>query len=704
MALHQEEQDPEREALLERVRLIQQIRRQQQERSAILSGAGEEQQPAQPAQEPGAASRFFGGVKEFAVDPLAQIAGDLGILSKAAITGDVRSPEAAEARARFASIPPGIIQAIAERAGIGGRQLGEAFALSGPSTELTERTRRMAAENPEIPAPPEPGISIGERAGLAGKGALNIGLAGAGAVPGAGGVASRLGASVIGPAVGGAVDIAAEGDVARGAGQVAGLLAPFAAGRAATSLAGRLKPRAPLELQTPAGRSITIPQTRGQTTPGVAGAGFRAIEGITRASEFARKPLTKFDVARTRVLIDDAAAGIASDISTFQGSTGAAARRLTTRLKEAQARILKEAKAGLDDADAAVAQLDIVPAKTREFAREQAVLIRKSPAKLADDPALLAELDSLANMQAGNAAPFITLMRRLREKAPTDPTPGVKGGLAKKVLVEMAADIDNSIKLQSPAAARQFRQANRTFRAVQTRLENVTFQRILKAAPEKVPDILRTVDVADIRKLRKAVGEEAFGATSAALFKRGLTRAIEGEILSGGPFQGATVGERVLSTFSPVRKLRERPLRTFFETLAEDGRAVAIYGPEVMRSVKQLVDIVENASKSQQVGLGSLIGRGLDAAILFSGLRFTFPAAEISIVAGLNLISRLATRPKTSSITARFFRAFTESNGPAIAFWGARLGKLIGEDPELVAILKETDEQQDATVDIELRR
>ena len=469
------------------------------------------------------------------------------------------------------------------------------------------------------------------------------------------------------------------GEDARAAGNIIGLVSPFALGKAAGKLKG-LKADSPIPL---------LPSERtGSTVSGF-------IESTLEKNIAAAGTFRKFRAKQDIALVDELAEGVIQKLSRVEKGMsseeiGQQALKATDLAKE-QFREISSIK---------FAEIDVIagtktvrrPITTQEVSR----LVSPS-----GEPLTFAKR-TLKKQQVGGIQPetkslkqfAIKALRRLKEekklidpgelgrserllvgivRAPKrtsfqafqdtrsdllaitrsigDPIPGKVGGIAKK----LSALTDNALitaaeKSGNPKIVSMVREANEFYKTGIINFNETVISRLVKTAPERIPALLRGATIDDIRAMKSVLGEKAFRDVNARFLRETLNESISGE-LSAQLFPDA-IAEKAGLRPELVPRLNIKKFKTKLEAQKSGKMSELFSEPGQAKALKEFLDEASKIRTSPQAGF---IPSMLNAILLFKGIEGLTAFAEgnllgtvepIMLFAATNMAARLLTSTK----------------------------------------------------------
>lgn len=520
---------------------------------------------------------------------------------------------------------------------------------------------------------------------------------------------------LVGPAAGVAGARLAEGEIARGLGNVAGLLAPTAVGK----LGRRIPKSRPLP---------TVPLTLGEKT------GSRPalmIEATVERTLPGSIPFQKFRVAQQRALIEGEAQRVVSDISKFEGSTEELGVRAVKEIGVAEERLKAAPRAIYEEVDGLVgSRTERIPTKITEPSRlvsergepltierrvlrkaevggvqpETVVLKRfaipllrriNREAKLIH-PTELARTKGLLEtiVRAPKRLPFTAfhdarsdLLRIVRSIG--DPIPGKAGGVAKRLSsltddAMMQAAENSGIE----GLSGKIREANALWRDLTETFNESIVTKMLDAPAEKLPGMLQAASLDGIRRVRSVLPRKTFDAMAGKVAQGLLNDAIQGE-LSAAPGvmrAGEVLGGPAAQT---LPKLRGDRLRVSLERLGEP-RLQEIFGDPNTRALFQLASTAENVGLRTSGWIPAI----MNSYMLYGGLKALITgdvgaatgAGAMAVV--LYVTGRLMTRTEGTHALRNLVIALGRGDRSKAVFWGNRAAALASQN-----LQRETEEK-----------
>jgi hypothetical protein len=261
------------------------------------------------------------------------------------------------------------------------------------------------------------------------------------------------------------------------------------------------------------------------------------------------------------------------------------------------------------------------------------------------------------------------LMQQTRTLRRGKEIPGMAAGRSQKML--MATDeamIDAARRSGVPGLVKHIRKTNRKYGRFKEAFDETVIHELMKAAPEKIPDYVRSASLSDIRQLKLTLSAENMDMIRASIVRGMLDKSTKGELAAKG-FGIEAIGATTVGLPPKIPMQLSGPsLQGAMEAIGR-GKLTTLFGPE---TAGDLARLSHEATRVGTLGKGipmipGLLTGGINVAILSPILRFTGMwgldvAKSAVMVSGLHVLSRLLVRQPGARRNYRAFLAAVARN------------------------------------------
>tara|TARA_R110002051_G_scaffold125848_6_gene199186 strand:- start:42 stop:2240 length:2199 start_codon:yes stop_codon:yes gene_type:complete len=430
--------------------------------------------------------------------------------------------------------------------------------------------------------------------------------------------AKRIAAAIplFGPGLGAAFDDYSKGDWGKGTGELAA---------AAIDIAGPKIGRAVKSVLPPVRRvPDAIPLAMGERG-GLLSPATKFLSKLSELTIPGRGEWVKFRKKQQAVI-----QGLADDVIESISKTDPAVGRLTTEgVGASTVEALNGARAALKaDYDALYKQVDemgqgvLVPTGPIKAAVRGMLAELKASSKLIDPPELKKLNDMLSGILKSDDAISFYEMREARTTmmALTEAYEGrVPRGTG--VTKRITEGIDNAIIKAAegsrvPGLAEGFRNANALYKESSRLFNDTIIKRLLKAAPEKIPEMVRTAPLQDIRDMFKVLPKADADAVRASIMADMFDKASTGEL--NRPAGTGSLPEKIADAAAPLPdalSFSGDKLRTMREKMGS-SRLDVVFGRKNATALQGLQDAVDLVMPKSAAFAPQLMAAGMNAALL----------------------------------------------------------------------------------------
>lgn len=270
----------------------------------------------------------------------------------------------------------------------------------------------------------------------------------------------------------------------------------------------------------------------------------------------------------------------------------------------------------------------------------------------------------------------------------TELLPGKSTGVV-RLLAEKADEAMMTAAEQSgiPKLPELIRETNQRWRDMKTTYNDRYITKIAQASPEKVPALIRTIDMDDLALLKRAVPKVVFDQARAHVMRDIIAESISGSTggrpnllqLSGvNPAEGRPV-------FAPEHTMSGARMKSALYKMGSE-KTQALFGADAQQALIDIADLADRIGTRGPKGpTRGLIPAGINAG-LFASLYHPFDPRWIgtgaATAATLNIAAKILTNPEGLLKYRDFLQAVSKGNRPVALALGTQLSAMLNK-PEM---------------------